>query len=46
MRGEDLFRHIASNPMSALQGRVSGVQVINSSIPGETPSGKIRGVRI
>ena len=44
MRGEDLSRHIASNPMSALQGRVSGVQVINSGIPGETPSVKIRGV--
>jgi len=44
VRGEDLSKQIASNPMSALQGKVAGIQVINSGAPGSGPNVKIRGV--
>lgn len=42
--GSELSKQITSNPMSALQGKVSGVQIINSGEPGAGPSVKIRGV--
>ena len=44
VQGSDLSKQIASSPMSALQGKVAGVQVINSGAPGAGPSVKIRGV--
>lgn len=44
IKGSDLNKQIASSPMSALQGKMSGVQVTNNGAPGATPSVKIRGV--
>lgn len=44
VKGSDLSRQITANPMSALQGKMSGVQIINSGAPGAGPSVKIRGV--
>jgi len=44
VKGSDLSKQITSNPMSALQGKMSGVQIINSGAPGAGPSVKIRGV--
>lgn len=44
VKGEELTRQTASNPMSALQGMVSGVQIIQSGAPGAGPSVKVRGV--
>ena len=44
VKGEDLAKQIAANPMSALQGMVSGVQITQSGAPGAGPSVKIRGV--
>ncbi len=44
VKGEDLAKQITSNPMQALQGKVAGVQIINSGIPGGGSSVKIRGV--
>ncbi|MEI8084673.1 MAG: TonB-dependent receptor [Paludibacter sp.] len=44
IKGSDLAKQVSSNPMSALQGKMSGVQVINSGAPGAGPSVKIRGV--
>lgn len=44
VKGEDLSRQATSNPMQALQGRVAGVQIINSGAPGSGSSVKIRGV--
>lgn len=44
IKGEELAKQITSNPMQALQGKVAGVQVINSGIPGGGSSVKIRGV--
>ena len=43
VRGEDLAKQLTANPMSALQGKVSGVQIINSGVPGASPGVKIRG---
>ncbi len=44
VKGEELSKQISSNPMSALQGMVSGVQIINSGAPGASPTVKVRGV--
>lgn len=44
MKGEELARQVSSNAMQALQGKVAGVQIINSGIPGGGSTVKIRGV--
>lgn len=44
IKGEALSKQITSNPMQALQGKVAGVQIINSGIPGGGSTVKIRGV--
>lgn len=43
VKGSELSSQIASNPMAALQGKVAGVQIINSGAPGAGPAVKIRG---
>ena len=43
VKGEELSKQITASPMSALQGKVAGVQVVNSGIPGAGPSVKVRG---
>ncbi|MBR1872076.1 MAG: TonB-dependent receptor [Bacteroidales bacterium] len=44
IKGDQLSKQAAANPMSALQGMVSGVQITQSGAPGAGPSVKIRGV--
>ncbi len=44
LKGSDLNKQMTSNVMQALQGKVAGVQIINSGIPGSGSSVKIRGV--
>lgn len=44
VKGEDLTRQVTSNAMQALQGKVAGLQIISSGVPGAGPSVKIRGV--
>ena len=44
IKGDELARHITSGPMSALQGKVAGVQIIGSGAPGSSPAVKIRGM--
>ena len=44
IKGDELARHITSSPMSALQGKVAGVQIIGSGAPGSSPTVKIRGM--
>lgn len=44
IKGSELNKQITSNPMSALQGKMSGVQVVNNGAPGAGPNVKIRGV--
>lgn len=44
IKGEELSRQVTSDPMSAIQGKVAGVQVIASGAPGAGPTVKIRGM--
>lgn len=44
VKGEELSKQVASSPMAALQGMVSGVQITQSGAPGSSPDVKIRGV--
>jgi len=44
IRGSDLVRQTTANAAQALQGKVAGVQVINSGAPGAGPAVRIRGV--
>jgi TonB-linked SusC/RagA family outer membrane protein len=44
LKGEELNKQMTSNVMQALQGKVAGVQIINSGIPGSGSLVKIRGV--
>ncbi|MEO7924189.1 MAG: TonB-dependent receptor [Chitinophagaceae bacterium] len=44
IRGADIVNIPALTATQAIQGKVSGVQVINSGAPGSTPNVRIRGV--
>ena len=44
VKGDELSKQITSSPMAALQGKVAGVQVVNSGVPGAGPSVKVRGM--
>ncbi|MHB9142810.1 MAG: SusC/RagA family TonB-linked outer membrane protein, partial [Paludibacter sp.] len=44
VKGSDLTKQLTSNPMSAMQGKMSGVQIVNSGVPGQAPDVKIRGL--
>ena len=44
VKGDDLIAQPTSSPMSALQGKVPGVNIVNSGTPGAGPTVKIRGV--
>lgn len=43
IEGEEITRQPSVNPISALQGRVAGVQITNSGAPGASPQIRIRG---
>ena len=44
VKSEDLLTMPASSPMGALQGKIAGVQIVNSGDPGATPTVRVRGV--
>ena len=44
IKGEELLRQATSSPISGLQGKVAGVQIIGSGAPGSSPTVKIRGM--
>src|ERR1035437_571611 len=44
VKGSDLTKQTTSNAMSAMQGKMAGVQVVNSGEPGKGPDVKIRGL--
>ena len=44
VKGSDLTKQTQSNAMSAMQGKMAGVQVVNSGVPGQGPDVKIRGL--
>jgi TonB-linked SusC/RagA family outer membrane protein len=44
VKGAELVNQASQNPVSSLQGKVSGVQITNSGQPGASPQIRIRGV--
>lgn len=44
IKSDELVSTQAASPMGALQGKMPGVQIINSGAPGATPSVRVRGV--
>ena len=44
VRGEELIKAPAANPVQALQGKVSGLQITNTGNPGQAPVVRLRGV--
>jgi len=44
VKGADIEKQASTNALSALQGQVAGVEVINSGQPGSAPTINIRGV--
>lgn len=43
VKGTDIAKQSSINPISALQGKVAGVQITNSGAPGSSPQVRIRG---
>ena len=43
VKGEEISKQASTNPVSALQGKVAGVQITNAGSPGSSPQIKIRG---
>jgi TonB-linked SusC/RagA family outer membrane protein len=44
VKSDEIITTPSSSPMGALQGKVAGVQIVNSSNPGSTPIVRVRGV--
>ena len=44
VKGEELSRQLSPNPLAAIQGKIPGVQIIGSGVPGSSPTVKIRGM--
>lgn len=44
VKGEEIEKMTVTNPVSALQGKVPGLTVINSGTPGGSPTVRIRGI--
>ncbi len=44
LKSEDLIRTPSSQPIQAMQGKVSGLQVVTNGGPGESPKVRLRGI--
>ena len=44
VKGGEISKQASINPISALQGKVAGVQITNSGAPGSSPQVRIRGL--
>jgi len=44
VKGDDIAKQASTNPLSALEGKVAGVEIINNGQPGASPTINIRGV--
>ncbi len=44
IKSQDIEKTPSANVMQALQGKVSGVQVVSSGAPGESPTVRLRGI--
>jgi TonB-linked SusC/RagA family outer membrane protein len=43
VKGAELVNQASQNPVSSLQGKVAGVQITNSGVPGASPEIRVRG---
>ncbi len=43
VKGAELVNQASQNPVSSLQGKVAGVQITNSGVPGAAPEIRVRG---
>ncbi|MFB6318827.1 SusC/RagA family TonB-linked outer membrane protein [Saccharicrinis sp. FJH54] len=44
VKSDELLKTPSSQPMQALQGKIAGVQIVNSGSPGGNPTVRIRGI--
>ena len=44
IKGEDIEKLTVTNPIAALQGKVPGLTILNSGVPGASPTVRIRGI--
>lgn len=44
IKSDEITKSPASQPMTGLQGKVSGVQIVNNGAPGDPPTVRIRGI--
>lgn len=44
VKADEITKHATTSPMSALQGKVAGLQIVNSGQPGSGPEVRIRGI--
>lgn len=44
VKGEEIEKLTVTNPVAALQGKVPGLTIINSGVPGASPTVRIRGI--
>ncbi|UBM59041.1 TonB-dependent receptor [Marinilongibacter aquaticus] len=44
VKGEEIYKQASTNAVSALQGKVAGVQINNTGRPGDSPQIRIRGL--
>lgn len=44
VKGADIEKLVVTNPIAALQGKVAGLTISNSGVPGASPTVRIRGV--
>lgn len=44
IKGDEIAKQASINPVSALQGKLAGVQITNSGAPGSSPQIRIRGL--
>ena len=44
IKGDEISKQASTNPISALQGKVAGVQITNNGQPGASPEIRIRGL--
>lgn len=44
IKGDEINQHLTASPMQAMQGKVPGLQIINTGQPGSSPKVRIRGI--
>lgn len=44
VKSDDIVKHTTTSPMQALQGKVAGLQIVNSGQPGKGPEVRVRGI--